>query len=151
MCEMCKNCKHITWLSKCKMRWEKKQKTKLVYQNRFRLYFVNESQIVLNSFKFVIDSLTTSFTNLFTNLKIIFSCWKIIKLKKNITIFWNQTHFLNFHRFHNKSTSKKHDNFMWQKLVSEQRDYKFEKHKKDIVLQFNESISICKLIVDEYK
>ncbi len=82
MCEACENREHIAWSSKCKMRRKKKQKTERARQTRMRLYLVNESQIVLNVFRFVINSSTTSFTISITNSKVVFSKWKMIKVKK---------------------------------------------------------------------
>jgi hypothetical protein len=80
MCEMCENREHIAWSSKCKMRRKKKQKTKHVWQIRMRLYCMNESQIVFNVFRFIINSSTTSFTISITNSKVVFSKWKMIKI-----------------------------------------------------------------------
>ncbi len=82
MCETCKNREHIAWSSKCRMRREKKQKTEHARQIRMRLYFVNESQIALSVFRFVINSSTTSFTTSITNSKVALSRWKVIKVKK---------------------------------------------------------------------
>jgi hypothetical protein len=73
MCKTCENLEHIAWSSKCRMRRKKKQKTERARQTRMRLYFVNESQIVLSVFRFVINSLTTSFTISITNSKIVLS------------------------------------------------------------------------------
>jgi hypothetical protein len=82
MCEACENRKHIAWSSKCEMRREKKQKTKRARQIRMQLYFVSESQIVLNVFRFVINSSTASFTTSIINSKVVLSKWKMIKIKK---------------------------------------------------------------------
>ncbi len=82
MCETCKNREHIAWSSKCRMRRKKKQKTERARQIRMRLHFVSESQIALSVFRFVIDSSTTLFTISITNSKVVFSKWKVIKIKK---------------------------------------------------------------------
>ncbi len=82
MCEKCENREHIAWSSKCKMRRKKKSKTKHTRQIRMRLYFVNESQIIFNVFWFVINSSITSFMISITNSQIVFSKWKMIKIKK---------------------------------------------------------------------
>jgi hypothetical protein len=82
MCETCEDREHIAWSSKCRMRRKKKQKTKHVRQTRMRLYFVSESQIVFNVFRFVINSSTTSFTISITNSKVVLSKWKVIRVKK---------------------------------------------------------------------
>ncbi len=82
MCETCENREHIAWSSKCRIRRKKKQKTKHVRQTWMRLYFVSESSIVFNVFWFVINSSTTSFTISITNSKVVFSKWKMIKIKK---------------------------------------------------------------------
>jgi hypothetical protein len=82
MCETCENREHIAWSSKCKMRRKKKQKTKHARQIWMRLYFVNESQIVLNVFRFVINSSIKLFTISITNSRIVCSKWKMIKIKK---------------------------------------------------------------------
>ncbi len=119
MCKACENRKHIAWSSKCKMRRKKKQKTKHVRQIRMRLYFVSESQIVLNVFRFVINSSTTSFTISITNSKIVFSKWKMIKVKKKKkTNVWNQIFFSIFHRFRDESSSKT----IWQVLEAKARE-----------------------------
>jgi hypothetical protein len=117
MCETCENHKHIAWSSKCKMRRKKKQKTKHVRQIRMRLYFVNKSQIVFSVFRFVINSSTTSFTISITNSKIAFSKWKMIRIKKNMNV-WNQTFFLNFHRFRDESNWKT----VWQAFATKTRE-----------------------------
>jgi hypothetical protein len=82
MCETCENREHIAWSSKCRMRRKKKQKTEHARQIWMRLYFVSESQIALNVFRFVINSSTTSFTISITNSKVVLSKWKMIKVKK---------------------------------------------------------------------
>jgi hypothetical protein len=82
MCETCENREHIAWSSKCRMRRKKKQKIKRARQTRMRLYLVSKSQIVLNVFRFVINSLTTLFTISITNSKIVLLKWKMIKIKK---------------------------------------------------------------------
>ncbi len=82
MCKTCENREHIAWLSKCRMRRERKQKTERAWQIRMRLYLVSESQIVLNVFRFVINSSITSFTISITNSKVVLLKWKMIKIKK---------------------------------------------------------------------
>ncbi len=119
MCEACENREHIAWSSKCKMRRKKKQKTEHVRQTRMRLYFVSESQIVFNMFRFVINSSITSFTISITNSKIVFSKWKVIKIKKKKKVsVWNQTFFSNFHRFRDESNRKT----IWQILATKARE-----------------------------
>jgi hypothetical protein len=93
MCNTCEDREHIAWSSKCKMRRKKKQKTERARQIRMRLYFVNESQIVLNVFRFVINSSTTLFTISITNSKIVFSKWKMIKVKKKNLSFKSNIFF----------------------------------------------------------
>jgi hypothetical protein len=82
MCETCEDREHIAWSSKCRVRRKKKQKTEHARQIRMRLYFVNESQIALSVFRFVINSSTASFTTSITNSKVALSKWKVIRVKK---------------------------------------------------------------------
>ncbi len=119
MCETCKDREHIAWSSKCRMRRKKKQKTKHARQTRMRLYFVSESQIVLNVFRFVINSSTTSFTISITNSKVAFSKWKMIRVKKKKWTSEIKYFFRIFIDFATNRIEKQYDKFSRQKLVSE--------------------------------
>jgi hypothetical protein len=150
MCETCENREHIAWSSKCRMRRKKKQKTKRVRQIRMRLYFVSELQIILNVFRFVINSSTTSFTISITNSKIVFSKCKMIKIKKKKKWRFEIQHFFRiFIDFATNRVKKQYVKSSRQKLVSEQCDYEFEEHEKNITSQFDKSIQIRKQIIRE--
>ncbi len=149
MCETCENREHIAWSSKCKMRRKKKQKIKRARQIRMRLYFVSESQIVFNVFRFVINSSTTSFTISITNSKIAFSRWKMIKIKKKKWAFEIKHFSRTFIDLATNRVKKQYDKFSRQKLMSEQCDYEFEEHEKSIASQLDESTQIRKQIARE--
>jgi hypothetical protein len=150
MCETCENREHIAWSSKCRMRRKKKQKTERARQIRMQLYLVSESQIVFSVFQFVINSSTTSFTISITNSKVVFSKWKMIKIKKKWA--FEIKHFSRiFIDFATHRVKKQYDKLSRQKFVNEQCDYELEEHEKNIASKFDESIQICKQIVREYE
>ncbi len=120
MCEACENREHIAWSSKCRMRRKKKQKTERARQIRMRLYLVSESQIALSVFRFVINSSTTSFTISITISKVVFSKWKMIRIKKKKKWAFEIKHFFRiFIDFATNWVKKQHDKSSRQKLVNE--------------------------------